>query len=112
MVPTPEENIDLLPYFLKICILNDFRPCSLAARHFAQKPAYLRVGEQTRARPGPAMGENKRDSRNGKKRSFPGEKRGDPPPVHQEGGRNGVRGMCPPGLPRFPTRSVTLGVKT
>jgi hypothetical protein len=40
-VPTPKENIVLFAYFLKMGILNEFRPCYLAARRFAQKGPYL-----------------------------------------------------------------------
>jgi len=36
-VPTPEENTDLLSSFLKMGILNDFKPCSLAGGEKAQK---------------------------------------------------------------------------
>jgi hypothetical protein len=36
-VPTPEENIPLLTYFLEMGILNGFGPCCLAARQIAQK---------------------------------------------------------------------------
>jgi hypothetical protein len=36
-VPTPEENLFLLPYFFKKSVLNGFRPCNLASRQFPQK---------------------------------------------------------------------------
>jgi hypothetical protein len=39
-VPTPEENIPLLTYFLEMGILNGFGPCCLAARQIAQKKDY------------------------------------------------------------------------
>jgi hypothetical protein len=61
-VPTPKEKIVLLSYFRKRSILNEFRPCSLAALRFAQKRAYLRVVGQTQAWPVPAMAENKTGS--------------------------------------------------
>jgi hypothetical protein len=57
-VPTPEENIVLLPYFIEMGILNDLRPCTLAARHFAQKRGDLQPVRRTRVRPVPAMTEN------------------------------------------------------
>jgi len=67
MVPTPKENIVLMPYFLKKGILNGFRPCDLAARQIAQKKgqSITRIGPRTR--PVPAMAENKTGFLKGKK---------------------------------------------
>jgi len=112
-VPTPEENSDLLPYFFKKVVLNDFRPCSLAAHRFAQNEG---LPGGCGAYPGPAGARYGRKingvSGRGKMRSFQEEKRGDPPPVHKEGGRNEVRGYSLPRHALFPTRSVTVSAKT
>jgi hypothetical protein len=70
VVPTPEENIVLLPYFLKRGILNGFRPCNLAACRFAQKGGYLQYAGQVRVRPVPAMAENKTGFAVGEKPAF------------------------------------------
>jgi hypothetical protein len=56
-VPTPKENILLLDYFWKRSILNALRPCSLAARHFAQKHPLLLAVRPGRVRPVPTMAE-------------------------------------------------------
>ena len=66
-VPTPEENIVLLPYSWKRGIFNGFRPCNLAAFRFPQKPGDLLVVRKTRGQPEPAMTENKRGSPEGGK---------------------------------------------
>jgi len=57
-VPTPEENIVLLPYFLKMGNLNGFRPCNLAERENAQKKDNPFPNPETRARPALAMAEH------------------------------------------------------
>jgi hypothetical protein len=77
VVPTPEENSGLLPYFLKKGILNSFRPCSLAAGEKAQKKGYLLIVRKTRIRPEPAMTENKTGFPEGDTITFfPGKRRG------------------------------------
>jgi hypothetical protein len=59
VMPTPEENLLLLPYFLKRGILNEFRLCNLTTFRFPQKPGDLQVVRKTRLRPVPDMTENK-----------------------------------------------------
>jgi hypothetical protein len=46
--PTPKENIILLSYFLKMRVLNGFRPCTLEACRFAQKPGDQQSVRETR----------------------------------------------------------------
>ena len=67
VVPTPKENIALLPYFWKMGILNRFRPCNLAALRFPQKGGCLPVVRITRVRPGHDMSENKTGFPSGKR---------------------------------------------
>jgi hypothetical protein len=77
VVPTPKENIVLLPYFRKTGVLNGFRPCNLAACFFPQKNHGQKDVREIRARPVPDMAENKTGFPDREKDDFfQGKKRG------------------------------------
>lgn len=85
----------LFACFSKRSVLKDFRPCSLAARQIAQKTGYLQYAGQARARPGPAMAENKRGSRDGKNTIFSGRRTRGSADCTPGGRREGCPGVCP-----------------